>query len=65
MESIATVARGHEHADQFQLSGRTFVQYDFRDHDGELFSCVSPTVEIARGRRDRWLWTKKSGQRTS
>lgn len=32
--------------------------YDYRDHDGELFSCISPNLEDARFCRDRWLKRK-------
>lgn len=30
-------------------------QYDYRDTDGELFSCVAPTLEECRAKRDIWL----------
>ena len=32
-----------------------FAQYDYRHTDGELFSCVAPTLEECRRRRDQWL----------
>jgi hypothetical protein len=56
--------RGEERFEEFQpetsigkrsIPGRTMVQYDYRDHDGHLFSCVAPTLEKARQKRDRWL----------
>jgi len=31
------------------------VQYDYRTPDGELFSCIAPTLEACRQRRERWL----------
>ena len=34
---------------------RKMVQYDYRHTDGELFSCVAPSLEDARKRRDAWL----------
>lgn len=34
---------------------RRLVQYDYRDTDGELFSCVADTLEEAREKRDEWL----------
>ena len=40
---------------------RTFPKhcaYDYRHTDGELFSCVAPTLENARKRRDSWLKDK-------
>ena len=33
----------------------TYCAYDYRDHDGELFSCIAPGLEEARAKRDRWL----------
>jgi hypothetical protein len=34
---------------------QTRVQYDYRTPDGKLFSCVAPSLEAARARRDEWL----------
>lgn len=34
------------------------IQYDYRDHDGELFSTVAPTLAEAVRRRDTWLKDK-------
>ena len=31
------------------------VQYDYRDHDGILFSTVTRTIEEARKRKDKWV----------
>jgi len=31
------------------------TQYDYRHTDGRLFSCVAPTLEKARAKRDKWL----------
>lgn len=33
-------------------------QYDYRHTDGVLFSCVAPSLEEARRRRDEWLKRK-------
>ena len=42
-------AAGTEKYESFQMSigrkRRTFVQYDYRHTDGELFSCVKPTLD--------------------
>lgn len=40
---------------------RTLVQYDYCHTDGELFSCVKPTLDECRTERDKWL-NKKQGQ---
>ncbi len=34
---------------------RKRYQYDYRHSDGELFSCVAPTLKECRRRRDEWL----------
>ncbi|MDR3357462.1 MAG: DUF3873 domain-containing protein [Desulfovibrio sp.] len=31
------------------------VSYDYRDRDGELFSCVAVSLEAAREKREAWL----------
>lgn len=36
------------------------VQYDYRNTDGELFSCIGGTLEDCRKRRDKWLNAKKA-----
>lgn len=36
-------------------------QYDYRHTDGELFSCIAPTLEAARAKRDEWL-NRKNGE---
>ena len=37
----------------------TLVQYDYRHTDGELFSCVKPTLDECRAARDKWLTAKE------
>ena len=32
------------------------VQYDFRDYNGELFSCIANTLEEARQKRDNYFF---------
>jgi hypothetical protein len=52
-------AAGTEQFEKFQTGfgrrKRTLVQYDYR----ELFSCVAPTLEECRRRRDAWLSEKE------
>ena len=56
-------AAGTEKYESFQTSigrkSRTFVQYDYRHTDGELFSCVKPTLDECRRLRDEWIKTKE------
>ncbi|MCC8198354.1 MAG: DUF3873 domain-containing protein [Tannerellaceae bacterium] len=39
---------------------QTFYQYDYRHTDGVLFTCVAPTLEVCRTRRDKWLENKSN-----
>ena len=32
------------------------IQYDFRDYNGELFSCIANTLEEARQKRDNYFF---------
>ena len=55
---------GTEKYERFQLGigrrKRTLVQYDYRHPtNGELFSCVKPTLDECRAARDKWLNAKK------
>lgn len=40
---------------------RRLCQYDYRASNGELFSCVRPTLEDCRNARDAWLKMKGLG----
>jgi hypothetical protein len=60
----STCPVGAEQYEEFEWSWRPRekrVQYDYRDTDGKLFTCVSPTLEICRARRDEWK-LKKDGK---
>ncbi|GAB0482925.1 DUF based on B. Theta Gene description [Alistipes sp. cv1] len=39
---------------------KRLCQYDYRDANGELFSCVAPTLEECRAKRDIWLNRKNN-----
>lgn len=39
----------------FGRKKRTFIQYDYRAENNELFSCVCSTLEQCRTKRDEWL----------
>lgn len=57
------MAAGEERYEKFHTGTgrkrRTFYQYDFRSHGGELYSCVKPTLKACRKERDRWLRHKE------
>ena len=54
---------GTEKYENFQMGigrlKRTLVQYDYRSENGELFSCVKPTLDECRAARDKWLTAKQ------
>ncbi len=55
---------GTENYEKFQTGigrrKRTLVQYDYRHPiDGDLFSCVNPTLDECRAARDKWLTAKR------
>ncbi len=39
----------------YRIRRKKHYQYDYRHSDGELFSCVAPTLKECRQRRDEWL----------
>ena len=60
---VSTCKAGEKYA-KFQMTvrrkSRTFYHYDYRDTaDNELFSCVKPTLEECRQKRDEWLIQKQ------
>lgn len=38
---------------------KKYCQYDYRHTDGELFSCVKPSLEACRAARDEWVARKE------
>jgi len=52
----AGLCKGCEQSEMFGLfNGRQLCQYDYRHHDGTLFSTVAIDLKDARVKRDRWL----------
>jgi len=56
------LTNGQEQYEAFKssIARKKAVQYDYRDTDGELFSCVRPTLESCRAARDAWLQKKEA-----
>jgi hypothetical protein len=54
-----TEANGTEQYEKFssKVNGRyqTFYQYDYRHTNGNLFTCVAPTLAKCRAKRDKHL----------
>lgn len=59
MITSAECAKGKESYETFNMSGKSYVQYDYRAPDGELFSCVKRNVRFCREARNRWLLQKE------
>lgn len=54
-----TKAPGQEQYEAFSrkigTKTKRSIQYDYRHTDGDLFSCIKPTLEACRAARDEWL----------
>jgi hypothetical protein len=54
-----SLSSGHEQYEMFRHKVRgkvkTYVQYDYRDEGGRLFSTVKPTLASCRQARDIWI----------
>ena len=49
-------AAGTEHWERYTACNKKrYYQYDYRHTNGELFTCVTPTLEECRVKRDNWL----------
>lgn len=42
--------------------GRNLCQYDYRDFDGKLFSCVKATLQMCVEARDKWVLEKEGNK---
>ena len=54
---------GEEKYERFSFRDRPrklFYQYDYRHADGELFSCVKPSLKECREAREEWIKNKQS-----
>ena len=58
-KGISTCPAGKEQYTVFWKKGEQKVQYDYRDKDGELFSCIENTLDYAREAKNIWLCNKK------
>lgn len=56
INGCSTCSRGVESFEEYysDVIKKKLVQYDYRHPTGRLFSCISPTVEKARQRREKW-----------
>lgn len=61
MGTISTCRVGQEKYENFtsNVNRKRYVSYEFRADDGELFTCVKPTLEACRTARDKWIDERK------
>lgn len=57
INGVSSTKPGEEQWEEFfdRGLGRSLVQYDYRTPEGRLFSCIAPSLERARAKRDKWL----------
>jgi len=62
MSDPSLIKAGEEVAKKFKsrITHKFYIQYDYRDFDGELFSCIANSIEDARKRRDEWGKNKEN-----
>lgn len=53
---------GQEQHEKFQHRGKTYVEYDYRHTNGELFTCCASSLHKCREKRDKWLKSKERNQ---
>ena len=53
-KGCSTCKKGEEQYSEFKKGAKTFIQYDYRTENGELFSCIDLSLENCRARRDKW-----------
>jgi hypothetical protein len=65
--TLKSLENGMEQWQNFVASGiplrgksRIYCQYYYRHYDGELFSCVKPTLALCRAECDKWLAKKQA-----
>lgn len=64
VNGCSTTAAGQEQYEEYysSIARAVRVQYDYHTSEGKLFSCVAPSLEAARARRDAWLVKQSSRQ---
>lgn len=60
---VSTTTRGEKYGIFTAANRKKYVQYDYRDTDGELFSTVQKTLQQCRVARDKWLNAKHAAKK--
>jgi len=67
-QNLANGKEQHEYyKSSFKRPGKPapkLCQYDYRHHDGELFSCVGKSLEDCRSKKAAWIKAKVDKQLT-
>jgi len=60
MSDPSLIKSGEEYYISYRsrITKNVLIQYDYRNLDGELFSCIANDVEEARQKKDEWLKKK-------
>lgn len=54
IKGVSQCKPGQENFETFDYGKKEYITYDYRTESGKLFSCIAPTVEKCRVKRDRW-----------
>jgi len=55
VNGCSTCPKGSEQYESYKYKGKTYYQYGYRNENGELFSCVKPSLEACRKARDAYF----------
>ena len=60
INGCSTCSKNSEKYEKYKdYKKRDMIQYEYRRHDGELFTCVGSTIENCRTKKDKWLIEKQ------
>jgi hypothetical protein len=55
VNGCSTCSNGTENYETFKKGHVNYIQYDYRNSNGQLFSCVAINLQAAREKRDYWI----------
>jgi hypothetical protein len=55
---VSQCVKGEERYETFRRRGKRFFQYEYRTMEGELISCIKPTLTECRDYRDRIIYDR-------
>jgi hypothetical protein len=58
IRGCSTCPVGQEQYEEFKaVNGKKYVQYEYRDFNGRLFTCVAKNIDIARDKKEKWIFS--------